>query len=77
MQPAQKVYALGVWFCIFQEEAILLNYEEKRKAISNINNNWHLRRMTLLGKITVSKSLSASQLVYLISPLLLRSEHLK
>ena len=34
---------------------------------------WKYRRLTLLGKITVLKSLAASQLVYLLSPL--RSNH--
>ena len=31
---------------------------------------WELRRLTLLGKITVLKSLIVSQLVYILSPLL-------
>ena len=30
---------------------------------------WQFRRLTLLGKITVIKSLLASQLVYILSPL--------
>ena len=30
--------------------------------------NWNLRRLTLLGKVTVIKSLLASQLVHILTP---------
>ena len=59
MWPASKVIALGVWFSTTKGESLTLNYEEKKE----------FRRLTLLGKITVIKSLLASQLVYILSPL--------
>ena len=46
-----------------------LNFEERKEKINNIIENWHLRRLTLLGKISVIKSLLASQLVYILTPL--------
>ena len=54
-----------------------LNHEEKKETISKTMENWQFRRLTLLGKIVVIKSLLASQLVYVISPLPTSREHLK
>ena len=56
---------------------MILNYEEKKETISNTIENWQFRRLTLLGKIVVIKSLLASQLVYIMSPLPKSSGHLK
>ena len=56
----------------------MLNYEEKKETISKTIENWQYRRLImLLGKIVVIKSLLASQLVYVMSPLPTSSEHLK
>ncbi|KAL9962757.1 hypothetical protein ACROYT_G031895 [Oculina patagonica] len=65
----RKVKSLGVWFSTSVEEAAILNYQEKKEKISKILNCWQVRRLTLLGKITVIKILAASQLVYIMSPL--------
>ena len=75
--PSHKVKALGVWLSTIREEAITLNYEEKKETISKTIENWQFRRLMLLGKIVVIKSLLASQLVYIMSPLPTPSEHLK
>ena len=75
--PSHKVKALGVWLSTIKEEATTLNYEEKKETISKTIENWQFRRLTLLGKIVVIKSLLASQLVYIMSPLPTSSEHLK
>ena len=66
-----KVNALEVWFLTIKEESAMLNFQEKKEQISKIIENWQFRRLTLLGKITVIKSLHvlASQLVYILSPL--------
>ena len=65
----RKVKSLGVWFSSSKEEAVVLNYQEKKEKISKIVSCWLLRRLTLLGKVTVIKSLAASQLVYIMSSL--------
>ena len=45
------------------------NYADKLAKVSNSLGCWELRRLSLLGKITVLKSLIVSQLVYILSPL--------
>ena len=75
--PSHKVKALGVWLSTIKEESITLNYEEKKEIISKTIENWQFRRLTLLGKIVVIKSLLASQLVYIMFPLPMSSRHLK
>lgn len=72
-----KANALGVCLSTIKEESALLNFQEKKENISKIVENWQFRRLTLLGKITVIKSLLASQLVYILSPLPTPSGYLK
>jgi len=65
----KKVRALGVWLSTDPDVTISLNYKDKMEKIKTILGCWKLRRLGLLGKITVLKSLIASQLVYIFSPL--------
>ena len=67
MWPANKVKALGVCFSTIKGESLRLNYEEKKERICRLVDIWQFRRLTLLGKLTVIKSLLASQLVYILS----------
>ena len=46
-----------------------LNYNEKLDNVKKMLSCWKYRRLTLLGKITVLKSLVVSQLVHLLTPL--------
>ena len=64
-----KGKALGVWFSINLEEALEANYADKLAKVSNSLGCWELRRLSLLGKITVLKSLIVSRLGYILSPL--------
>ena len=67
---AQKeVRALGVWLSTDPDLTISLNYKDKTEKSQLILGCWKLHRLGLLGKITVLKSLIASQLVYIFSPL--------
>ena len=68
MWPANKVKALGVWFSTIKGESLRWNYEEKKERICRLVDIWQFRRLTPLGKLTVIKSLLASQLVYILSP---------
>ena len=61
--------SLGVWFSTNPETTIEANYSEKLINVRNSLSCWELRPLSLLGKITVLKSLIASQLVYILSPL--------
>ena len=47
-----------------------LNYEDKVHKVEGILNNWQNKRLTLPGKITIIKTLAASQLVYIMSSLI-------
>ena len=67
--PKKKVRALGVWLSTDPDVTISLNYKDKIEKTKLILGCWKLRRLSLLGKITVLKSLIASQLVYIFSPL--------
>ena len=72
-----KVNALRGLVCNIQEESAMLKFQEKKEKISKIIENWQFRRLTLPEKITVIKSLLASQLVYILSPLPTPSDCLK
>jgi len=67
--PKKKVRALGIWLSTDPDVTISLNYKDKIGKIKSILGCWKLRRLGLLGKITVLKSLIASQLVHFFSPL--------
>ena len=45
-----------------------LRSNKKLDKVRNVLSCWKYRRLTLIGKITVLKSLVASQLVYVLSP---------
>ena len=64
-----KAKTLGVWLSTDTELMMKANYQEKLTKIKASLGSWELRRLSLLGKITVLKSLIISQLVYILSPL--------
>ena len=64
----KKVKALGVWFSTNPEEVTRVNFSDKQVKITNCLSCWENRRLSLMGKITVLKSLIAS-LLYILSPL--------
>ena len=66
--PKCKVKTLELWLSVKPEISARLNYNEKIEKIRKILSCWKYRGLTLLGRITVLKSLAASQLVYLLSP---------
>ena len=47
----------------------LSNCDERIVKIKNVIELWQLRRLALLGKITLIKSLLVSQLIYILTPL--------
>jgi len=67
--PKCKVKALGIWFSTTPPITMKTNYAEKLSKVKNSLSCWELRRLSLLGKITVLKSLIASQLVYVLTTL--------
>ena len=66
----EKVFALGVWFSTLEyTSALNSNFIEKIEKIRSILDNWSARRLTLLGKIAIIKTLAVSQIVYILSSL--------
>ena len=64
-----KVFALGMWFATDRNVMLRSNYDERIGKIKNVIETWQFRRLTLLGKITLIKSLLVSQLIYILTPL--------
>ena len=64
-----KVKALGTYFSTKAKEAWKQKFQEKIEKIRKLTENWSFRRLSLLGKVTVIKTLLASQLVYILTPL--------
>ena len=65
----EKVKTLGVWLSTNPDITMLQYYNEKLEKVRAILGCWKFRRLNLIGKITVIKSLAASQLVYILSSL--------
>ena len=55
-----KVKALGVWLTAEPEATVNLNYNEKLEKVRTTLNSSKYRRLTLIGKIAVLKSLAVS-----------------
>ena len=69
--PEDKVESQGLWISTDPQLSASSNYNEELEKVKGILRCWKYRRLTLLGKITVIRSLVVSQLVYLLSPLCL------
>ena len=65
----KKVKVLGAWISTDSAVTLKLNYTEKVDKIRNILSCWEYRRLTLIGRIQVIKSLALSQLTYILTPL--------
>ena len=55
-----KVKTLGVWLSTDLELIMKANYNKKLTKLKDSLGCWELRRLSLLGKITVLKSLTIS-----------------
>ena len=62
--PQKPVYALGIHFSYDSEQANTLNFEEKVRSLEKTLNNWKKRKLTLLGRINIVKTLGLSKLIY-------------
>ena len=62
--PHEPVLALGVYFSYDLERANVLNFEEKITTLEKTLNNWKRRKLTLIGKINIVKTLGLSKLIY-------------
>ena len=58
-----------MWISTDPDITLNLNYSEKLEKMRNIRKCWKYRRLSLIGKILVIKSLVASHLTYMLAPL--------
>ena len=72
--PAETVYALGIHFSYNQNLCDFRNFELKLKELERSLNCWRRRKLTLLGKINIVKSLGLSKLIFNASVLPLPAE---
>ena len=62
--PQEPVCALGIHFSYDLKQANTLNFEEKVCSLEKTLNNWKKRKLTLIGKINIVKTLGLSKLIY-------------
>ena len=67
--PKESVLALGIHFSNSKEVSDKLNFHEKLDVLEKALNNWKRRKLTLLGKINIIKSLGISKLIFTASVL--------
>jgi hypothetical protein len=60
---------LGIEFSLDLNRITEINFSKKIKELSAILKSWQHRKLTLMGKITVIKSLALSKLVHLLTAL--------
>ena len=58
------VFALGIHFSNSEKVSGKLNFYEKFDVLEMTLSNWKRRKLTLLGKINIVKSVSLSKLIY-------------
>jgi hypothetical protein len=61
-------FTLGIDFGVDLQELFELNLKQKFAKIKNTMKNWDRRYLTLLGRITVLKTLILSQLNHIPNP---------
>ena len=70
---SESVKALGITFCTRSLLNLKTNLEPKIDSFKNCLKQWQHRKLTLLGKVTVVKSLALPKLIYALSVLPLPS----
>ena len=62
--PKEPICALGIYFSYNTEHANKLNFEERINNLEKTLNGWKRRKLTLLGRINIVKTLGLSKLIY-------------
>ena len=58
------ICALGVFFSYNTLKADKLNFDDKLRSMEKVLNIWKCRRLTLIGKINIVKTLALSKLIF-------------
>ena len=64
-----EVFSLGTWFCGDLQNIIKKNHDLKLEKFRRILNHWSKFNLTLMGKVTILKSIALANLNYLVSSL--------
>ena len=62
--PKDSIFALGIHFSNSAKISGKLNFYEKLDVLEKTLNNWKRRKLTLLSKINIVKSMGLSKLIY-------------
>ena len=68
------IKALGIYFSTNRQESQRLNWNKLLEDIQNLLNSWKRRKLTLLGKITILKTLAMSKCNYLLQCITVTNE---
>jgi hypothetical protein len=60
----KEVHALGICFSYDNDSVVLKNFMDRAKAFQRILDMWSQRDLSLIGKITILKSLAFSKVIY-------------
>ena len=62
--PQDPICALGVFFSYNTPEADKLNFGDKLCSMEKVLNAWKCRKLTLIGRINIAKTLALSKLIF-------------
>jgi hypothetical protein len=60
----KEVHALGIFFSYDSDSVVLKNFMDRAKEFKRILDLWSQRDLSLIGKITILKSLAFSKIIY-------------
>jgi hypothetical protein len=60
----KQVYSLGIYFSYEGDSVMQKNFEDRAKEFKRILDMWLQRDLSLIGKITILKSLAFSKIIY-------------
>ena len=61
--PDEPICALGVFFSYDKAKADKLNFDDKLRNMERVLNVWKCRKLTLIGRINIVKTLALSKLI--------------
>ena len=67
--PDEPICALGVFFSYDKARADKLNFDDKLRNMERVLNVWKCRKLTLIGRINIGKTLALSKLIFISSNL--------
>ena len=60
----KQVHSLGIFFSYDSDSVVMKNFMDRAKEFKKILDLWSMRDLSLIGKITILKSLALSKIIY-------------